>query len=99
MDKRRPEWLLPMLVANLPARYGWKFTFGGSESKSPRKNWNVDALEAGILSGNRTLLSRAITMVESNSGKHFEQAQELLKKLLPYSGKSIRIGITEFPGG
>ena len=99
MDKRRPEWA----PANAGSEFASSVRGGSSPSveagaNPPRKNWNVDALEAGILSGNRTLLSRAITLVESNSVKHFEQAQELLKKLLPYSGKSIRIGITGVPG-
>ncbi|HQQ68092.1 MAG TPA: ATP/GTP-binding protein, partial [Candidatus Cloacimonadota bacterium] len=99
MDKRRPEWA----PADAGSEFASSVRSGSSPSVKagmnlPRKNWNVDALEAGILSGNRTLLSRAITLVESNSANHFEQAQELLKKLLPYSGKSIRIGITGVPG-
>jgi LAO/AO transport system kinase len=62
------------------------------------KNWDMDALESGVKAGNRTMLSRAITLVESNSAKHFELAQELLTRLLPCSGASLRIGITGVPG-
>jgi LAO/AO transport system kinase len=52
----------------------------------------------GILSGNITMLSKAITLVESALPEHQEQAQELIRKCLPYAGKSIRIGITGVPG-
>jgi LAO/AO transport system kinase len=37
-------------------------------------------------------------LIESNAEKHFLQGQELIQKLLPYSGNSIRIGITGVPG-
>jgi LAO/AO transport system kinase len=52
----------------------------------------------GILSGNRTLLSQAITLVESSLSTHYKKAQEIIEKCLPYSGKSVRIGITGVPG-
>ena len=52
----------------------------------------------GILSQNRAILARAITLVESNAEKHLELAQELIKELIPYTGNSIRVGITGVPG-
>ena len=52
----------------------------------------------GILKGDRVLLSRAITIVESNLGSDKELAKEIIKAILPNSGKSIRIGITGVPG-
>ena len=52
----------------------------------------------GILSGNRTLLSRAITLVESSLPKHFLLAQKIIEKCIPYAGNSVRIGITGVPG-
>ncbi len=52
----------------------------------------------GILEGNRTILSRAITLVESISLQHQKVAQEIIEKCLPHSGKSMRIGITGVPG-
>ncbi|MCA9901241.1 MAG: methylmalonyl Co-A mutase-associated GTPase MeaB [Anaerolineales bacterium] len=52
----------------------------------------------GVLAGNRMLLARAITLIESNAPHHFEQAQELLAQLLPHTGQSIRVGITGVPG-
>ncbi|MDO5114532.1 MAG: methylmalonyl Co-A mutase-associated GTPase MeaB [Synergistaceae bacterium] len=52
----------------------------------------------GILAGDRVMLSRAITVIESNAPKHFELGQEIIQKILPHSGKAIRIGITGVPG-
>ena len=52
----------------------------------------------GILSGNRMLLSRAITFIESTRQEHQELAQEIIEACLPHSGNSIRIGITGVPG-
>lgn len=52
----------------------------------------------GILSGNRTLLSQAITLTESSLPLHAELAQEIIEKCLPWSGRSIRVGITGVPG-
>ncbi len=57
-----------------------------------------DKYVEGILSGNRTLLSKAITLIESSLPEHHELAQEIIEMCLPYSGKSIRIGITGVPG-
>jgi LAO/AO transport system kinase len=58
----------------------------------------VEELFDGVLKGNRGLLARAITLVESNAEHHFQKSQELLQRLLPYSGNSIRVGITGVPG-
>ena len=52
----------------------------------------------GIISGNRMLLSKAITLVESSLEKHKVIAREVIEGCLPYSGKSVRIGITGVPG-
>jgi len=52
----------------------------------------------GILKGDRVLLSRAITIVESNLESDKELAKEIIQAILPNSGKSIRIGITGVPG-
>jgi len=52
----------------------------------------------GIRSGNRTILSKAITLIESSLHAHQYKAQEIINACLPYSGKSIRIGITGVPG-
>ncbi len=52
----------------------------------------------GVLSGDRMTLSRAITLVESNSPRHFRLAQRVLQRLLPKTGHALRIGITGVPG-
>ena len=52
----------------------------------------------GILRGNRILLSRAITLIESARPEHQVLAQEILEKCLPHTGNSLRIGITGSPG-
>lgn len=62
------------------------------------KALSVDDYVEGILSGNRTILARAITLVESNLYKHQSTAQEVIEKCLKYSGNSIRLGITGVPG-
>ena len=62
-----------------------------------RARMSVDDYAAGILAGDRVTLSRAITLIESNAPKHFDMAQELIQKLLPYTGHSMRIGITGVP--
>ena len=59
---------------------------------------NVSDLDAGVLAGDRAALARAITLIESRAPQHKQPAQELLAKLMPHSGGSIRIGITGVPG-
>jgi len=53
---------------------------------------------AGILSGSRTVLGRAITLVESTLPADQILAQEVLKTILPHTGRSLRVGITGVPG-
>ena len=52
----------------------------------------------GILEGNITDLSRAITLVESTNIEHLERANEVINACLPHANKSVRIGITGVPG-
>lgn len=52
----------------------------------------------GILRGNINILSQAITLVESSRDDHQLMAQEVIKRCLPSTGKSVRIGITGVPG-
>lgn len=53
---------------------------------------------AGVLAGDRTVLARTLTLVESNAPAHIEKAQAVLTELLPHTGGAIRIGITGVPG-
>lgn len=66
--------------------------------KNRRKKYSVDEYVIGILGGNRTILSQAITLVESSLPQHYETAQVIIEKCLPFSAKSIRIGVTGVPG-
>ena len=59
---------------------------------------NADMYVSGILSGNRAKLARAITLIESRNSEHQILAQEILIKLLPQTGKSLRIGVSGLPG-
>ncbi|HEY7054354.1 MAG TPA: methylmalonyl Co-A mutase-associated GTPase MeaB [Mycobacterium sp.] len=59
---------------------------------------SVHALAEAIRSGDRTELSRAITLVESTRPDHREQAQQLLMELLPDAGHALHVGITGVPG-
>lgn len=63
-----------------------------------RIRYTVDEYVNAIISGNRTILSQAITLVESALPEHYETAQAIIEKCLPYSANSIRIGITGVPG-
>lgn len=63
-----------------------------------RKHYTADDYVNGILAGDITLLSKAVTMVESSKQEHQQVAREIIARCLPYSGRSIRIGITGVPG-
>ncbi len=52
----------------------------------------------GILRGDVTILGQAVTLVESTNPDHHQLAQEVIEKCLPYSGNSVRIGISGVPG-
>lgn len=52
----------------------------------------------GVLEGNRLLLSRTITLIESTLPIHQELAREIVDKLLPHTGNGVRLGITGVPG-
>jgi len=62
-----------------------------------RKLSAADMVE-GILKGDITVLSQAVTLVESINPDHQQQAQEVVEKCLPHSGNSIRVGISGVPG-
>ena len=63
-----------------------------------RKQYTTSEFVEGILKGNITVLSQAVTMVESSKHSHQQLAQEIIEKCLPFAGKSVRIGITGVPG-
>ena len=52
----------------------------------------------GILNGDRTVLARAITLIESSREADRAMAEQIVEECLPHSGKSVRVGITGVPG-
>jgi LAO/AO transport system kinase len=63
-----------------------------------RRDHSPEYYVRGVLEGNRTVLSQAITLIESSLDAHQKTAQKIIEKCLPHSGKSVRIGITGVPG-
>ncbi|SON54829.1 putative GTPase [Hartmannibacter diazotrophicus] len=59
---------------------------------------DLDQLADGIRRGDRAMLARAITLVESRKADHQEAARQLLQMLIGETGRSLRIGITGVPG-
>jgi LAO/AO transport system kinase len=53
---------------------------------------------SGIRAGNRSILSEALTLLESTNPEHEPLAQEILTACVPFSGNSFRVGITGVPG-
>ena len=52
----------------------------------------------GVLSGNRKILSKTITLIESARTDHQSLAKQIIDQLLPYTGNAFRLGITGVPG-
>lgn len=67
-----------------------------------KSNWlsesEIKAYVEGILAGDRRILAKAITLVESTLKAHQEAARKILDTILPYTGKAVRLGITGLPG-
>ncbi|ADV43280.1 methylmalonyl Co-A mutase-associated GTPase MeaB [Bacteroides helcogenes] len=66
--------------------------------RSRKRQLSVAEYVDGIVKGNVTILSQAVTLVESVKPEHQAIAQEVIEKCLPYSGNSIRVGISGVPG-
>jgi len=95
----KPEWV--------PLNAGAEFTTSvmpGTVLQTPdikinkKNSLSLDEYITGILNNSITILSQAITLIESNALKHIELGQQLLKSVIDRSGNSIRIGITGSPG-
>ncbi|WP_245153871.1 methylmalonyl Co-A mutase-associated GTPase MeaB [Jeotgalibacillus proteolyticus] len=66
--------------------------------KKQQEELSIEALVSSLREGNRKALAQSITLVESKAHHHRQKAQELVQGILPYTGSSIRIGITGVPG-
>mgnify|MGYP003634378249 FL=1 len=64
----------------------------------PKSRLTTQAYINGTLKGDRVILSRAITIIESNLESDKAVAKDIIQAILPHSGNSIRIGITGVPG-
>ncbi len=71
---------------------------GSPRHRRPSRELTVDEHVAGILAGDRVVLGRTITLVESLKPAHNDKALAVLHALMPHTGRSIRIGITGVPG-
>lgn len=109
-DKQKPEWV-PEGAAEGFATHVMDGIEGGHDGmpgfvsphaheakRTKRRNLSLDEYVDGVLTGDRTILSRAITLVESNAPAHRQTAREMLQRLLPYTGRSVRVGVTGVPG-
>jgi LAO/AO transport system kinase len=110
MEKKakKPEWVPDSggdeFASHVIEGITEKLEVGASEIGAPisplprRRQLSADDYVQGVLSKNRTIIAQTITLVESNNTNHMEMAQQVLKELLPYTGNSIRVGITGVPG-
>lgn len=69
-----------------------------NRSRFARKKLTANDYVEGILKGNPSILGQAVTLVESTNPEHQKVAQEVIERCLPYSGNSVRIGISGVPG-
>ena len=63
-----------------------------------RRELSLDEYVTGVRAGDRAVLGRALTLIESNRREHQGLAQQMLRELLPHTGRSIRLGLTGVPG-
>ncbi|GHT37625.1 ATPase/protein kinase [Bacteroidia bacterium] len=68
------------------------------KKRLPRREYSPSEFTEGILKGNITILSQAVTLVESAKAEHQQIAREIIERCLPHAGNSIRVGITGVPG-
>lgn len=67
-------------------------------AKFRRHEYTAAEMVEGIVKGDVTILSQAVTLVESVNPDHQAKAQEVIEKCLPFSGNSVRVGISGVPG-
>ena len=97
-----PEWAVQgnqKVMSGVDATDGINPELLSGKSKPKHKMiLSEDDYVDGVIRGDRMTLSRAITLIESNSPQHFKKAQRVLQRLLPRTGKALRIGFTGVPG-
>lgn len=68
------------------------------KKRRARRCIDADTAVRGVMMGELSVLAQSITLIESRAARHRPVAREVLRRCLPYSGKSMRIGITGVPG-
>lgn len=68
------------------------------QSRRKGRSFTTSEFVEGILKEDISVLSQAVTLVESSKHEHQQQAQEIIERCLPHTGNSVRIGITGVPG-
>ena len=104
----RPEWTPEGAGAEFACRVMGGVTdahdgmaFAPEPSPAPvpkRRKLALQDYVEGVLEGDRAVLSRAITLVESNAPAHFDLARQVISAVLPRTGRAVRVGITGVPG-
>jgi len=69
-----------------------------SSSKRLKRDLTVEQHVDALMARDRGMLSRTITLTESSRPDHREKAQDILQRLLPRTGKAIRLGVSGVPG-
>ncbi|HTA63843.1 MAG TPA: methylmalonyl Co-A mutase-associated GTPase MeaB [Bacteroidia bacterium] len=59
---------------------------------------SINEYVEGVLKKDISVLARAITLVESSKAEHQEISKQIIEKILPHTGESVRLGITGVPG-
>ena len=103
-ERALPDWV-PVGSEQDP-KFACRVMAGVSPDSAPvthkqpakRRKLSLDDYTQGVLAADIGILSRAITLVESNHPTHQALAQQLLTRVLPHTGNSIRVGITGVPG-
>ena len=108
MSTTRPEWTPEGAGAEFACRVMGGVTdahdgmaFAPEPSPAPvpkRRKLALQDYVEGVLEGDRAVLSRAITLVESNAPAHFDLARQVISAVLPRTGRAVRVGITGVPG-
>ncbi len=88
-----PEFAVRIVPAKAAAAHP-----AGSPSPAHRRRHTAEDYAEGVRRGDRALLAQAITLIESNASARIDEAQAVLGRLLPHTGRSVRIGITGVPG-
>ena len=65
---------------------------------SRRPQLSAEDYVAGVRAGDRAILGRAVTLLESRAPRHRALASEVLTRLMPHTGQAMRVGLTGTPG-